>query len=96
MKKTLLTLGAVALLASPSIFADEVKSQIRVQESEQYKEDVQYKYRYQPEKPKEYKGEYQPQNQYQYQHRTNMNSDPLGSGMGSMRSMGGSKSGGKR
>ncbi len=94
MKKTLLTLGAVALLTSPTLFADETKSQIRVQESSEYKEDVQYKYRYQPEEPKKYKGEYQPKNEYQYQHRNNMN-DPSSSGMGSMRSMGGSKAGGK-
>ena len=95
MKKTLLTLGAVALLASPSLYAEESKSQVRVQESAEYKEDVQYKYRYQPEEPKKYKGEYQPKNQYQHQYRNNMN-DVAGSGMGNMRSMGGSKSGGKR
>lgn len=95
MKKTLLTLGAVALLTSPTLFAHEAKSQVRVQESAEYKEDVQYKYRYQPEEPNKYKGEYQPKNQYQHQHRNNIY-DAAGSAMGSMRSMGGNKSGGKR
>ena len=95
MKKTLLTLGIVALLTSPSLIAEETKSQVRVQASAEYKEDVQYKYRYQPDEPKKYKGEYQPKNQYRYQHRNNMY-DAAGSGMGSMRSMGGSKGGGKR
>lgn len=96
MKKTLLTLSTLALLASPSLFADEANSQVRVQESAEYKEDVQYKYRYQTEEEKEYKykgnGD---QPKYQYRYRKNMN-DAAGSGMGSMRSMGSSKGGGKR
>ena len=96
MRKTLLTLGALALLASPSLFADETKSQVRTQDSAEYKEDVQHKYRYQTEEAKEYK--YKGDNnqpKYQYRHRNNMN-DAAGSGMGSMRSMGSSKGGGKR
>ena len=95
MKKTLLAFGAIALLTSPSLFADETKSQMRVHESTQYKEDVQYKYRYQPEEPKKYKGEYKPKYQYQYQHRKHMN-ESFGSGMGNMRSMAGSRNSGKR
>ena len=93
MKKTLLTLSAVALLASPSLFAEETKTQVRIQETAEYKEDVQYKYRYQTEEPKKYKGDNQPK--HQYRHRNNMN-DAVGSGMGNMRSMGSSKGGGRR
>jgi hypothetical protein len=94
MKKALMTLSTIALLATPSLFAQEANKQIRVQESAEYKENAQYKYRYQPDEPNQYKGEYKPK--FQYQHRNNMNSDPFGSGMGSMRSMGGSKGMGKR
>ena len=90
MKKTLFTFGTVTLLASTSTFADVTKSQIRVQESAQYKEDVQYKYRYHPEEAKKYKGEHKPNYQYRYQYRNHMN-DSMGRGMGSMRSMGGAK-----
>lgn len=97
MKKTLLTLGAVALLTSPSLFAEGTKSQVRIQDTAEYKEDVQYKYRYQSEEAKEYKYQYKGDNQpkHQYRHRNNMN-NTAGSGMGSMRSMGSSKGGGKR
>ena len=97
MTKTLLTLSAVALLASPSLFAEETKSQVRVQNSAEYKEDVQHKYRYKTEEAKEYKYQYKGENQpkHQYRHRNNMN-DAVGSGMGNMRSMGSSKGGGKR
>ncbi|MCO4846026.1 MAG: hypothetical protein KC427_08425 [Sulfurovum sp.] len=90
MKKTLFILGAVALLASPSLFADGAKSQVRTQDTAEYKEDVQHKYRYQTEEQKKYKGENQ--SKYQYQHRNNIN-DAVGSGM---RSMGSSKGGSKR
>lgn len=91
MKITLLTLGAVALLASPSLFADETKSQVRTQDTAEYKEDVQHKYRYQTEEQKRYKGENQSK-KYQYQHRNNMN-DAAGS---DIRSMDSTKGGGKR
>ena len=85
---------ALTLWTTSVLVADEAKFQKRVNESTEYKEDVQYKYRYNPDEPKEYKGEYKPK--FQYQHRNNMNSDPFGSGMGNMRSMGGSKGMGKR
>ena len=94
MKKTLLILTTLTLAGTSIVVADETKSQIRTQETLQYKEDVQHKYRYQTEEAKEYK--YKGDNgqpKYQYQHRNNMN-DAAGSGMGNMRSMG--SSGGKR
>lgn len=85
MKKTLLTLGAVALLTSPSLFAveDSLQEHLRIEQKLQKQE---------RKRLKEANGE---NNQYKYEHKheykgTNPNRSNTGS-MGGQRSGGGGR-----
>ena len=84
MKKTLLTLGTVALLASPSLFAmeDSLQEHLRVGQMLQKQEQLRLK----DGSGSKYQHTYQHQNQYQY-NGTNPNRSSMGS-MGGLRSSG--------
>jgi len=86
MKKTLFTLGTVALLASPSLFAmeDSLQEHLRVGQMIQKQEQMRLK----DGSGSKYQYKYQNQHQYQYT-GTNPN-------MSSMGSMSGMRSGGRR
>jgi len=85
MKRTLLTLGTVALLASPSLFAmeDSLQEHLRMGQMIQKQEQKRLK----AGNGEQYKYNYQHQNQYQY-NGTNPNRSSMGS-------MGGQRSGGR-
>lgn len=87
MKKTLLTLGAVALLASPSLFAVEDSLQEHLQIEQKLKQQEQKRLKDGSGAKNQYK--YQHKNQYQYQ-GTNPSRSNTGS-MGGQRSGGGGR-----
>jgi hypothetical protein len=86
MKKTLLTLGTVAFLASSSLFAMEnnLQEHLRIGQMLQKQEQMRLK----NGSGEKYQYKYQHQNQYQY-NGTNPNRSSMGS-------MGGLRSGGRR
>jgi hypothetical protein len=85
MKKTLFTLGTVALLASPSLFAeDSLQEHLRTGQMLQKQEQMRLK----DGSGSQYQYKYQNQHKYQYS-GTNPN-------MSSMGSMSGMRSGGRR
>ena len=83
MKKTLLTLGAVALLAAPSLFAAEDSLQEHLRMEQKLKTQEQKRLKESGGEKNQYK--YQKQNEYMYQ-----GTNPSRANTGSMnRSMGG-------
>ena len=91
MKKTLLTLGAVALLASPSLFAveDNIQEHLRMQEKIEKQERNKYRYKNSDEMGSGTKNQYKHQYQNQYK-GTSSNRSYSGSG-GGQRSGGGGR-----
>jgi outer membrane lipoprotein-sorting protein len=81
MKKTLLTLGTVALLATPSLFAaqDSLQQHLRMEQKLQ----TQMQKRLKDGSGEEHQYKYQKQNQYKYQ-GTNPSRPNTGSMSGSM------------
>ena len=86
MKKTLLTFGTIALLATPSLFAAEnsLQQHLRMEQKLQ----KQYQKRLKDGSGEQNRDKYQHQNQYKYQ-GTNPNRSNMGSMSGTMRGGGG-------
>ena len=84
MKKTLLTLGAVALISSPSLFAveDSLQEHLKMEQKLQQQE---------RKRLKESNGE---KNQYKYQHQNQHQYKGTSSSRPNTGSMGGQRSGG--
>lgn len=91
MKKTLLTLGAVALLSSTSLFAaqDNLQEQLRMQEKVEKQQRDQYKYKNSDEMGSGTKNQYQ--HQYQNQYKGTNPSRPNTGSVGGQRSGGGGR-----
>ena len=87
MKKALLTLGVVALLAPPSLFATEDSLQEHLRMEQKLQQQYQKRFKDGSGQKNQYK--YQHQNKYQYQ-GTNPSRSNIGS-MGGQRSGGGGR-----